>query len=62
MPASKCRKTLAKPRRYSRTQQPSDLSAQEWQVALRRQFRREQMFVLRNLGNEPILRQVCNMG
>ena len=62
MPTSKPRKPPAKARRYSRTQPPSDLSTQEWQVALRRQFGREQTFVLRNLGSEPILRRVRNMG
>ncbi|MGD8843484.1 MAG: SNF2-related protein, partial [Gammaproteobacteria bacterium] len=54
MPASKRRKPNAKPRRYSRTQPPSDLSTREWQVALRRQFGREQAFTLKNLGNEPV--------
>jgi SNF2 family DNA or RNA helicase len=41
-------------RRYSRTRQPADLSTPEWQVALRRQYGREQDFSLENLGDEPI--------
>jgi hypothetical protein len=62
MPASKRRSSSVKPRRYSRAQQLSDPSTQERQVPLRRQFGCEQTFVLRNLGNEPILRQVREMG
>ena len=54
MPASKRRKSAARPRRLSPARQPEDLSTAEWQVALRRQFGREQSFALENLGGEPV--------
>ncbi len=44
----------AKSPRFSRTHAPTDLSPADWQRALRRQFGREQAFVLENLGNEPL--------
>ncbi len=54
MPVSKGRTAAAKPRRLSRTQPPADLSTPDWQVALRRQYGREQSFTLQNLGQEPV--------
>lgn len=39
--------------RLSRTHAPSELSAVEWQRALRRQFGREQAFEMENIGTEP---------
>jgi ERCC4-related helicase len=39
--------------RLARTHAPSDLSPQDWQRGLRRQFGREQPFGLENLGTEP---------
>ena len=54
MPVSKRRASPIKPRRLSRTQAPRDLSTPEWQVALRRQYGREQAFELENLGEEPV--------
>ncbi len=42
------------PRSYSHTRPPEDLDTPQWQVALRRQYGREQSFTLQNLGNEPV--------
>jgi superfamily II DNA or RNA helicase len=39
--------------KLSRTRQPGDLSLEDWQRGLRRQFGREQAFGLENLGSEP---------
>ncbi|MCC7079632.1 MAG: DEAD/DEAH box helicase [Burkholderiales bacterium] len=39
--------------RYSRTHPPRDLTPDDWQRALRRQFGREQAFTLTNTGTEP---------
>jgi hypothetical protein len=54
MPVSKRRAPPVKPRRFSRTQRPEDLNTPEWQVALRRQYGREQAFELENLDDEPV--------
>ncbi|MBC7938836.1 MAG: DEAD/DEAH box helicase [Chitinophagaceae bacterium] len=61
MPAAPLRKstpaTRSKPAaepRLSRTRRPEALPVADWQAALRRQFGREQPFVLRNLGAEPV--------
>jgi hypothetical protein len=39
--------------KLSRTHAPADLSPVEWQQGLRRQFGREQSFLLENLGRDP---------
>ena len=54
MSVSKRQIPAVKRRRLSRTQAPGDMSTPEWQVALRRQYGREQAFELENLGDEPI--------
>jgi superfamily II DNA or RNA helicase len=54
MPVAKGRKTAAKPRRLSHTRKPGDLSTPDWQLALRRQYGREQAFTLENLGDEAV--------
>jgi superfamily II DNA or RNA helicase len=41
-------------KKLSRLRKPEDMSLEAWQVALRRQFGREQNFRLKNLGGEPI--------
>ena len=41
-------------RRLSRLHRPDDLSLEEWQQALRRQFGREQTFILKRTGGPPI--------
>lgn len=45
--------TPRKPVKLLRTHAPTDLSPVEWQRGLRRQFGREQNFLLENLGGEP---------
>ena len=39
--------------KLSRQRRPAGMSTEEWQAQLRRQFGREQPFVLENLGTEP---------
>ncbi len=41
-------------RKLSRTRKPHDMTLDEWQVALRRQFGREQKFRVKNIGGEPL--------
>lgn len=43
-----------KPPKLSRQKRPPNMSLEEWQIALRRQFGREQNFTCTNLGSEPI--------
>jgi superfamily II DNA or RNA helicase len=43
-----------KPAKLSRLHKPPHMSLEEWQIALRRQFGREQNFTLKNLGEEKI--------
>ena len=54
--ARKTAKPRAGPRKkkLSRLRKPEDMSLEAWQVALRREFGREQRFRLKNVGNEPI--------
>ncbi len=47
-------KVKTKPKRTPRTRQPAELSLEEWQIALRREYGREQPFKLENIGEEPI--------
>lgn len=47
-------KSQQRERRFSRLHAPSDLSIEDWQIALRRQHGREQNFELENLDEEPI--------
>lgn len=53
MPSSTGRIAARKPVKLSRTSPPTDLSPIEWQRGLRRQFGREQSFLLENLGADP---------
>ena len=46
------RRAAAEPR-LSRTRQPESMSVEDWQASLRRQFGREQPFVLERLGADP---------
>lgn len=48
------RAKVVKPPRLSRTQVPTDMTPVAWQRALRRQFGREQAFLIDNLGSEPV--------
>ncbi|MFO0969426.1 MAG: hypothetical protein U0793_28040 [Gemmataceae bacterium] len=49
-------------RQLSRQSRPADMSLEEWQIELRRQFGRQQSFQLKNLGDYPIFSefQVAN--
>ena len=46
--------TNRKPRKISRLRKPDDMSLEQWQVALRKQFGPQQNFKLKNVGSEPI--------
>src|SRR5438270_357485 len=48
------KKKARKEPRFSRLHKPEGMSLEDWQIALRRQFGREQNFLLKNLGDEPI--------
>ncbi|MBY0231178.1 MAG: DEAD/DEAH box helicase [Gemmataceae bacterium] len=48
------RKKKAKKPRLSNTRRPVGMSLEDWQVALRRQFGREQKFKMRNTGRHPV--------
>ena len=54
MPKAKARKPASKPPRISRTRQPENMEASEWQAALRRQYGREQDFTMENLGDDAV--------
>jgi len=43
-----------KPRKLSRHRKPEGMTAEQWQVELRRQFGREQDYRLQNLGTDPL--------
>ncbi len=46
--------TESNAKKVSRRRKPEGMSLEEWQIALRREFGREQNFVLKNIGREPI--------
>ena len=46
-----------KPKKTPRTRKPEGMSLEEWQIALRREFGREQKFHLKNIGEQPIFSQ-----
>ncbi len=48
------RRKKAKPAKLSRLHKPADMSLEDWQIQLRRQFGREQNFLLKNLGEDRI--------
>jgi superfamily II DNA or RNA helicase len=52
-PSTKSKK-IKKKAKLSRLQKPADMSLEAWQIELRRQFGREQKFLLDNLSEEPI--------
>ena len=47
------RKTSAEPK-LSRLRRPGEMAAEDWQIRLRRQFGREQSFLLENLSRDPV--------
>ena len=51
--AIKKRKVKSVPPKTPRTRKPDQMSVEEWQVALRREYGREQNFRFENLGAEP---------
>lgn len=44
----------AQPQKTSRTRKPHDMTLEEWQTALRREYGREQNYQLENIGEEAI--------
>jgi superfamily II DNA or RNA helicase len=50
----KRRVVKARPIKTPRTRKPENLSLDEWQIALRREYGRNQDFKMKNLGAEPI--------
>jgi hypothetical protein len=40
--------------KYSRLRKPDDMSLEQWQTELRRQFGREQPFTLKNVGGDLV--------
>ena len=52
--ATKRRKVKQAHKRTPRTKKPKHMSLDEWQVALRREYGREQNFTYKNLGDEPV--------
>jgi superfamily II DNA or RNA helicase len=48
------RRSASTPKKLSRLRKPEHMSLEKWQVALRRQFGREQKFRLKNVGGDPI--------
>src|SRR5690349_7937755 len=53
MPASAARRRK-KPAKTPRTYKPENLSLEDWQIALRREFGREQKFKLANVGADDV--------
>jgi superfamily II DNA or RNA helicase len=47
-------KSARRAAKLSRLHKPEDMSLEAWQIELRRQFGREQRFLLRNLGDHPV--------
>ena len=45
---------LGKKGKLSRLRKPEEMELEEWQRQLRRQFGREQSFILKNLGAHPV--------
>ena len=40
--------------KLSRLQKPPEMSLEDWQIELRRQFGREQSYRLKNVGDQPV--------
>ena len=40
--------------KLSRTHKPEDMPLEAWQIELRKQFGREQKFLLKNAGDHPV--------
>lgn len=50
----KSSKRKSKPRPTPRAYKPDNMTLEQWQIALRREFGREQRFRLVNIGNDPV--------
>ncbi len=53
-PPDEPRPKKRKPTKLSRLHKPEDMSLEDWQIELRRQFGREQKFRLKNVGEHPV--------
>ena len=51
---SKKRKVKRKPAKTSRTRKPENMTLEEWQIALRREYGQSQEFKVKNLDDDPI--------
>ena len=49
------RRSAPKPAKLSRLKRPADMSLEDWQVELRRQFGREQDYRLKNVGEQTVI-------
>ncbi|MGA1794381.1 MAG: DEAD/DEAH box helicase [bacterium] len=56
--------SIPKAKRLSRTRKPDDMTLEQWQVELRRQFGRDQQFAMKNIGDHPIFSEfsITNTG
>jgi superfamily II DNA or RNA helicase len=50
----KKKKSTRQQKKVSRLRKPEDMTVEQWQVELRRQFGKEQKFKLKNTGSEPL--------
>jgi len=48
------KRAAARPKKIPRHRKPEGMSVEQWQVALRRQFGRDQDFRMKNVGGQPI--------
>lgn len=53
-PHSQKKRIAAKPKKTPRSRKPENMDLEEWQIALRREFGREQKYRLKNLGEDPV--------
>src|SRR5437867_1555666 len=54
MPATSAASRKSKSKKTPRTYKPDDMSLEQWQIALRREFGREQKFKLVNVGSSEV--------
>ncbi len=52
--STKSAKRKTKPAKISRLSKPAEMTLEEWQIELRRQFGREQPFRIKNVGEHPV--------
>jgi len=51
---TKVKRSKKRQKKTPRTRKPQDMSLEQWQIALRREFGREQEFTMENIGDDPI--------